>query len=122
MGDLENLARQRIAKWRKQHHVSQERLAQVTQHHQTTVGKWEKGDLSVDIDTIAAWARHFGRTLFDVIAHEDAASAPAEIVAAFNALPTDDLREKVLALMRSLAPPGVARAPQNGPSHGKKRG
>lgn len=120
MGELENLARQRIAKWRKQHKVSQDRLGQLTGVHQTTVGKWEKGELSVDIDTLDKWARFFGRTLFDLVAHDDVSSSgPLDVVAAFNALPTDDLRARMLDLMRSMK---IERGGQTTPSRGSKRG
>ncbi len=120
MGELEQLARQRIRKWRDQNKVSQERLGQVTGTHQTTVGKWEKGDLSIDIDTLDRWARFFGRTLFDLVAHQDSAGEPSEVVAAFNALPTDDLRASFLNVMKEAAPDrrtGATKRPKRGARH-----
>lgn len=102
MGKLENLARERIVRWRKQHGVSQARLGQVTGTHQTTVGKWEKGDGSVDIDTLSAWAGFLGRTLFDLVTHDDVSHAPsADFIGAYNGLPTDEARDAVLRLMRT---------------------
>lgn len=95
MGRLEALARERIIKLRKQHQVSQERLGQAADPalHQTTVGKWEKGDLSVSVDTLDQWARFFGRTLFDLVAHDDiSGSMLPDVVAAFNALPDTAVR------------------------------
>lgn len=102
MGKLENLARERIVRWRKQHNVSQARLGQVTGLHQTTVGKWEKGDLSTDIDTLAAWARFLGHTLLDLVAHEDFSNSPdADFVGAYNGLPNDEARAAVLKVMKA---------------------
>jgi transcriptional regulator with XRE-family HTH domain len=119
MGKLENLARERIVRWRKQHGVSQERLGKVTGAHQTTVGKWERGDASVDIDTLAAWARFFGHTLLDLIAHEDISVSPdADFVGAYNALPSDEARKAILGVM--LTYPG--REKRNAPKRGAKRG
>ena len=104
MGQLENLARERIIRWRKENGVSQERLGQITGTHQTTVGKWEKGVGTMDIDTLASWARFFGRTLFDLIAHEDAAHIPhAELTAAYNAAPAD-AQKAILGLLKTFVP------------------
>lgn len=113
MGKLENLARERIVRWRKANGVSQDRLGQVTGTHQTTVGKWEKGLLSVDIDTLAAWARFLGRTLFDAIAHDDASDGPnTDFIAAYNAAPPD-AQKAILGLLQTFQP---------GPSHGGRTG
>lgn len=118
MGRLENLARERIVRWRKQNGVSQDRLGQVTGTHQTTVGKWEKGDASMDVDTLTAWAAFFGRTLFDLIAHDDLTEmSTPDFVAAYNALPNDDARAAVVKLMQTF--PSV-RLPAG--TRGRKRG
>lgn len=113
MGRLESLARERIVRWRKQHRVSQERLGQVVKPvlHQTTVGKWERGEASVGIDTLDAWARFFGRTLFDLIAQDDNPPAPADVVAAFNAIKDDEVREGLLDLMKKIPGHGGSSGP-----------
>lgn len=118
MGSLEALARTRIVRWRKQYGWSQAKLGATTGTHQTTVGKWEKGDLSVDVDTLDTWARAFGRTLFDLFAQETTdTNDHRELIAVFNALPTDALREQMLQLMR-LSSTGAGKPP----SRGGKRG
>jgi len=121
MGRLENLARERIVRWRKQNGVSQERLGEITGTHQTTVGKWEKGDGSVDIDTLAAWARFFGHTLLDLVAHEDMSHSPdADFVAAYNALPSDEARKAILGVMQTY--PDKRNAPKRGAKRGTGSG
>ena len=120
MGKLESIARERIVRWRKQHGVSQERLAKLADIHQTTVGKWERGDVSVDIDTLATWARHFGKTLFDLIAHDDASEPhDGEFVAAYNAAP-EAVKAAILNLLKTL--PKRTSGPPPGPKPAGKRG
>lgn len=122
MGKLENLARERIIRWRKQHRVSQERLGQVTGTHQTTVGKWEKGDASVDIDTLSSWARFFGHTLFDLVAHEDLSESPdADFVAAYNAV-SDDAKAAILGLLKTFPGRERGNGGRSEPKRGGKRG
>src|SRR5690348_12724945 len=100
MGRLENIARERIVRWRKANGVSQERLAKIGSIHQTTVGKWERGDVSVDVDTLDKWARHFGKSLFDLIAHDDLTDSPdADFVAAYNAAP-DAVKTAIVNLLK----------------------
>lgn len=120
MGKLENIARERIVRWRKQHGVSQERLAGLASIHQTTVGKWERGDVSVDVDTLSTWARHFGKTLFDLVAHDDLSESPdAEFVAAYNAA-ADEVKTAIVRLLAAL--PKRTSAPTPTPKPSGKRG
>jgi transcriptional regulator with XRE-family HTH domain len=121
MGEIEDLARRRIAKWRHQYGISQERLGEVAEPpmHQTTVGAWLNGEATVTVDTLQKWARLFGRTLFDLVAHDDVGK-PADVVAAFNALPTDDLREKMLATMLAMGA-ATTRVPPPAPTRAAKR-
>lgn len=120
MGRLENIARERVVRWRKQHGVSQERLAALAKIHQTTVGKWERGDVSVDIDTLSTWARHFGKSLFDLVAHDDLSESPdANFVAAYNAA-DDGVKAAIVALLASL--PKRTNAPTPAPKSAGKRG
>ena len=102
MGKLESLARERIVRWRKQNGISQARLGQVTGTHQTSVGNWERGDVSTDIDTLAAWARFLGHTILDLIAHEDLSNSPdADFIGAYNGLPSDEARAAIVRLMQT---------------------
>lgn len=102
MGKLENIARERVVRWRKQHGVSQERLGLIASIHQTTVGKWERGEVSVDIDTLSSWARHFGKSLFDLVAHDDLSESPdADFVAAYNAA-DDQVKAAIVGLLAAL--------------------
>lgn len=122
MGKLESLARERIIRWRKENGISQERLGQITGTHQTTVGKWEKGGASMDIDTLSAWARFFGRTLFDLVAQEDLSDAPdTEFLSAYNSA-SDELKASILGVLKSVRRPDTASGGRRGSKLASKRG
>lgn len=122
MGKLENLARERIIRWRKANGVSQDRLGQVTGTHQTMVGKWEKGSTSMDVDTLAAWARFLGRTLFDLVAQDDVSGSPdADFLAAYNAAPPD-MQAAILGLLKTFRSHETGRDARSGSKRGGKRG
>ncbi|MCH5188646.1 MAG: helix-turn-helix domain-containing protein [Oscillospiraceae bacterium] len=53
----------RIKELREEHKISQAKLAQIANVHQTAVSQWEKGRTSPDIDSAKAICRHFNVSL-----------------------------------------------------------
>lgn len=53
----------RIKELRYEHKISQAKLAQIANVHQTAVSQWEKGRTSPDIDSAKAICRHFNVSL-----------------------------------------------------------
>ena len=67
----------RIRELRRDHGLSQQRLADIVHVHQTAVSQWESGRTSPDLDVAARLARFFGVTVDDLLGCDTCSSPSA---------------------------------------------
>lgn len=116
MGLRDDQARERIRDWFTKSGMTQKRFAEKVGWTQPTMNSFLKGHHNTDLDTLAAMARVFGRTLADVIA--SGPTEPDPLMSLFHAV-EDDVQKAVVVLLegakRSARPPGQAHRSVRGP-------
>lgn len=118
VGPRTRAAGRRIDGWLSKSGQTQTWLADKIGASQPSVRAFLKGENGTSLENIAAMAEVFGRTLVDVFAtKEPPPSKYADVVTAFNAMPTDSNRATVMSLMREFVdlPPQPAEDQPSAP-------
>lgn len=97
MGLRDDLARDRIKKWFLQSKMTQKRFAERVGWQQPTMNSFLLGRHNTDLDTLAAMAKVFGKTLVDVVGPED--TDADDVISLLNGV-DDSMREAALTLLR----------------------
>lgn len=110
MGLRDDAARDRIKGWFLQSKMTQKKFASKIGWTQPTISSFLLGNHNTDLDTLAAMAKVFGRTLADVVGEDDVEAS--ELTALFNAV-DEDVQKAALVVLRAskrnARPSGSAR-------------
>lgn len=98
---LNDLARMRIRRWKRQTGMSQTEIGRKIGRGQNWVSRYLAGTQEADLDTIGQLAAVFGRTVFAVL-DEPSDPEEAEVIEIYRALPTEarEAVRRVLVAMR----------------------
>ena len=104
MGQLVELARQRLTRWMDANQkITQRLVGEAVRHEQSWVSNFRSGAQQADVDELDAMARVFGNTLTELL---DLRGNPKErdLLDAFYALPPEK-RDFAIEMLRQIAPP-----------------